>query len=229
MILNEQEIVQRINELIADSELKKSAFAVEAGIDASNFNKKLSGKLKFTDSDIKRIIAYTNVNIEWLMFGKGGKYGLTNENESTENNKKRNDVSLKKENTSSVKIRLKQAMEALELSPYSLATVCDGITKNMLQTLWNSETDTVTTNVLEPFCKHYTQINCNWLMRGEGSMFINQSEATSISNNEDAKIKQLEARIAAMSRSREQQDKAYELILSMLDVVSKTYNFFEQK
>ena len=66
-------------------------------------------------------------------------------------------------------------------------------------------------------------------MRGEGSMFINQSEATSLSNNEDAKIKQLEARIVAMSRNREQQDKAYELILSMLDVVSKTYNFFEQK
>lgn len=227
MILNEQEIVQRINELITDSELKKSAFAVEAGIDASNFNKKLSGKLKFTDSDIKKIIAYTNVSIEWLMFGRGNKYGLTNE--SPENNKKRNDVSLKKENTSSVKIRLKQAMEALELSPYSLATICDGITKNMLQTLWNSETDTVTTNVLEPFCKHFTQINCNWLMRGEGSMFINQSEVTSLSNNEDAKIKQLEARIVAMSRSREQQDKAYELILSMLDVVSKTYNFFEQK
>ena len=66
-------------------------------------------------------------------------------------------------------------------------------------------------------------------MRGEGSMFINQSEFTSLSNNENAKIKQLEARIAAMSHSREQQDKAYELILSVLDVVSKTYNFFEQK
>lgn len=66
-------------------------------------------------------------------------------------------------------------------------------------------------------------------MRGEGSMFINQIEAASLLNNEDAKIKQLEARIAAMSRSKEHQDKAYELILSMLDVVSKTYNFFEQK
>lgn len=223
MIANEEEIVQRINELIADSGLRKSAFAVEAGIDASNFSKKLCGKLKFTDSDIKRIMAYTNVNIEWLMFGRGNKYGLTNEKVHTENKQKK-DV-----NTSSVKIRLKQAMDALELSPYSLATICDGITKNMLQTLWNSETDTVTTNVLEPFCKHFTQINCNWLMRGEGSMFINQSEVTSLSNNEDAKIKQLEARIAAMSHSREQQDKAYELILSMLDVVSKTYNFFEQK
>ena len=46
---------------------------------------------------------------------------------------------------------------------------------------------------------------------------------------EDAKIRELEARIAAMSRSKEHQDKTYELILSMLDVVSKTYNFFEQK
>ncbi len=66
-------------------------------------------------------------------------------------------------------------------------------------------------------------------MRGEGSMFVDQSDVTSLSNNEDAKIKQLEARIVAMSRNREQQDKAYELILSMLDVVSKTYDFFEQK
>ena len=229
MITIEQEIVQRINELINDSGLKKSAFAVEVGIDASNFNKKLCGKLKFTDSDIKRIMAYTNVNIEWLMLGKGNKYGLADENENAENSKNGKEVSPKNVNTSSVKIRLKQAMNALELSPYSLASVCDGITKNMLQTLWNSKTDTVTTNVLEPFCKHFTQINCNWLMRGEGSMFINQIEAASLLNNEDAKIKQLEARIAAMSRSREHQDKAYELILSMLDVVSKTYNFFEQK
>lgn len=229
MITIEQEIVQRINELINDSGLKKSAFAVEVGIDASNFNKKLCGKLKFTDSDIKRIMAYTNVNIEWLMLGKGNKYGLADENENAENSKNGKEVSPKNVNTSSVKIRLKQAMNALELSPYSLASVCDGITKNMLQTLWNSKTDTVTTNVLEPFCKHFTQINCNWLMRGEGSMFINQIEVASLLNNEDAKIKQLEARIAAMSRSKEHQDKAYELILSMLDVVSKTYNFFEQK
>lgn len=156
MITIEQEIVQRINELINDSGLKKSAFAVEVGIDASNFNKKLCGKLKFTDSDIKRIMAYTNVNIEWLMLGKGNKYGLADENENAENSKNGKEVSPKNVNTSSVKIRLKQAMNALELSPYSLASVCDGITKNMLQTLWNSKTDTVTTNVLEPFCKHFT-------------------------------------------------------------------------
>lgn len=73
----------------------------------------------------------------------------------------------------STKTRLKEIMVALRVQPYQLATTCEGITKSMLQNLWNSETETVTTNILEPFCKRYPEVNCNWLLRGEGSMFLN--------------------------------------------------------
>lgn len=222
MISNEHEIRQRINELVEDSGLKKSKFAIEAGIDASNFNKKLSGKLKFTDADIKLILAYTNTTTEWLLFGKGQKH---------ETNEIDNEQQIEKNHLDSntVKGRLKLAMEALGLSPLAPASICQGITKNMMQKLWNSETNTVTTNILEPFCNHFTQVNCNWLMRGTGSMFISEELKIDSNDGEKEKIHKLEARIASMSHTKEQQDKAYELILSMLDVVSKTYDFFENK
>ena len=64
-------------------------------------------------------------------------------------------------------------MDALGIKQYELATTCEGITKNMLQNLWSSQTETVTTNILEPFCRRYPEVNCNWLLRGDGSMLLN--------------------------------------------------------
>lgn len=80
------------------------------------------------------------------------------------------------------KARLIEVMDALGIKQYELATTCEGITKNMLQNLWNSQTDTVTTNILEPFCKRYPEVNCNWLLRGEGSMFLNTQQNASNDN-----------------------------------------------
>lgn len=80
------------------------------------------------------------------------------------------------------KARLIEVMDALGIKQYELATTCEGITKNMLQNLWNSQTDTVTTNILEPFCKRYLEVNCNWLLRGEGSMFLNTQQNASNDN-----------------------------------------------
>lgn len=80
-----------------------------------------------------------------------------------------------------VKSRLKTVIEALNLRPLSPASTCKGITKAMMQRLWASDTDTVTTNILVPFCETYTSVNCNWLIRGVGSMFIDEEEQ--VSNN----------------------------------------------
>ena len=77
---------------------------------------------------------------------------------------------------STVKQRLKQIMEAMGLNLLSPATTSEGITKNMMQKLWISKTDTVTTNILEPFCKRYSIVNCNYLFRVEGSMFLDEDE-----------------------------------------------------
>lgn len=74
---------------------------------------------------------------------------------------------------STVKSRLKEVMDAIGIDKYTPASTCEGITKSMLQNLWNSSTDTVTSNVLEPFCKTYPQVSCTYLLKGEGPMFEN--------------------------------------------------------
>lgn len=73
---------------------------------------------------------------------------------------------------STVKSRLKEAMDALGLKPLTPASTCEGISKNMMQKLWASKTDTVTSNILEPFCKQYPQVSCSYLLRGDGPMLI---------------------------------------------------------
>ena len=74
MIGENEGIIQRVSELINESGLKKTRFAVEVGINASNFGKKLDGKLGFTDTDLKLISKKTNVRIGWLATGQGEKF-----------------------------------------------------------------------------------------------------------------------------------------------------------
>lgn len=83
---------------------------------------------------------------------------------------------------STVKDRLKEIMDALGLKPLSPASTCDGITKNMMYKLWQSETDNVSSNILEPFCKKYLNVNCNYLIRGEGEMFLGVEKDTAHKN-----------------------------------------------
>lgn len=77
-----------------------------------------------------------------------------------------------------VKDRLKKVMDALELKPLTPASTCNGITKNMMYKLWQSETGAVSSKILEPFCKQYPQVNCNYLLRNEGEMFIGIKKET---------------------------------------------------
>ena len=79
---------------------------------------------------------------------------------------------------STVKDRLKEVMDAMGLKPLTPASTCDGITKNMMYKLWQSETGVVSSNILEPFCKTYTNVNCNYLLRGEGEMFLGIEKET---------------------------------------------------
>lgn len=77
-----------------------------------------------------------------------------------------------------VKSRLKEIMDVLGLSPLTPASSCDGITKNMMQKLWKSDTDTVTSNILVPFVEKYKNVNCNYLLRGDGEMFLGMEKDT---------------------------------------------------
>lgn len=75
-----------------------------------------------------------------------------------------------------VKSRFDEILNELGVKLYSLETTCEGITKSMLQNLKKSPTDTITSNILEPFCKAYPTVSCEYLLRGTGTMFLNQNE-----------------------------------------------------
>jgi len=79
MISENEGIIQRISLLVKESGMKKSRFAIEMGINASNFGKKLDGKLGFTDTDFKLISKKTNVRIGWLLTGEGQKFNVPDE------------------------------------------------------------------------------------------------------------------------------------------------------
>lgn len=89
---------------------------------------------------------------------------------------------------STVKSRLKEVMDALGLDRFTPASTCEGITKNMMQKLWNSDTGVVTSNILEPFAKRYTNVNCNYIIRGEGEMFLGIEKDTTEAPNKYLEI-----------------------------------------
>lgn len=67
---------------------------------------------------------------------------------------------------------------------------------------------------LEKILSAYPNLSSEWLLRGVGSMIIGEGKAV-----------ELEQKICTMSQGRDK-DKAYDVILSMVDMVSKTYEFF---
>jgi len=85
------------------------------------------------------------------------------------------------------KDRLYEVMEALKLSDYRVYTDVPEITKNMMVKLRNGETKDASSKILEPFCKHYKQVNPSYILIGEGPMFltgdITQSGDANSANN----------------------------------------------
>ena len=76
----------------------------------------------------------------------------------------------------SKKDRLYEVMDALKLSDYRVYTDVPEITKNMMVKLRNGETKDASSKILEPFCKYYKQVNPSYILIGEGSMFLANSE-----------------------------------------------------
>lgn len=80
------------------------------------------------------------------------------------------------------KDRFKKVLDALGIKPLGLASILPEVTKGALHGLWASETGAISTNILEPFCTHYTNVNCNYLLRGTGPMFLEGSEFETSTN-----------------------------------------------
>lgn len=71
---------------------------------------------------------------------------------------------------------------------------------------------------LENILSVHADLSAEWLVRGVGSMIIGEGKA-----------QELENKIAIMSEGRLNRDAAYDVILSMVDMVCKTYDFFGNK
>jgi hypothetical protein len=72
---------------------------------------------------------------------------------------------------------------------------------------------------LEKFLNRYTDLSADWLLRGAGSMIIGGT----------GKAKELEEKIAIMSHGRKNKDAAYDIVIGMIDVIGKTYDFYKEK
>jgi len=72
---------------------------------------------------------------------------------------------------------------------------------------------------LEKILTTYPDLSAEWLLRGTGSMIIGQ---------ENGKAKELENKIIQMSQGNNNKDAAYDVILSIADMITKTYKFFEK-
>ena len=70
-IIDQQEITQRINELIQKSEKTIRRFAIDSKIDPSAFDKKTKGKLVWTIKDVNKISQNMKIRKGWLLDGEG--------------------------------------------------------------------------------------------------------------------------------------------------------------
>lgn len=68
---------------------------------------------------------------------------------------------------------------------------------------------------LEKILSVYPKLSAEWLLRGTGSMIIGTGKAV-----------ELENKISSISKNGEHRDQAYDILLGMFDVMSKTYSFF---
>ena len=83
-----EELIKRINELIAHLCISPSELAKRSGVDASNFNKMLKGSQKITKQTLRKIADANNVSISWLLTGEGEmlKGGKSNDTVSISGN-----------------------------------------------------------------------------------------------------------------------------------------------
>lgn len=117
----------------------------------------------------------------------------------------------------STTIRMKEYLEYRKI-PVARAEKACGLGNATLASAFKNNGASIGSEILERFLNVYPDVSAEWLLRGMGSMIIGESKA-----------KTLENKINQMSQGRKNADAAYDVILSIADMVTKTYAFFEQK
>lgn len=112
--------------------------------------------------------------------------------------------------------RLKEYLDYKGIANYRAEVDCglsNGLLKNALKAGSSLGSDK-----LEKILDAYPDLSAEWLLRGTGTMIIGESKAVELENYIDK-----------MGQTKEQRDKAYKIIISMLDVMNKTYEFYKEK
>lgn len=83
-----QMMINRISEILKSKSLTASKFADEIGVQRSNVSHVLSGRNKPSLEFIMRILEkYPEINSDWLLFGKGSKKNIPEEDLFTDSGK----------------------------------------------------------------------------------------------------------------------------------------------
>jgi len=199
-------MINRITDLVEDSGLTNCAFARKVGIDASAFSKKIKGISTITKKDISLISTALGVQYEWLLTGEGEKTGSIIYN---------TDAPDSPESDTSVS-RFKMYLNSKGITNARAEKECgfsNGLIGNALRT--NS---TIGSDKLEKILNVYPDMSAEWLLRGRGKMILGQD-----------KSREIYARIAQIASGERNQDKAYDVILAIIDMVGKIYEFFYNK
>lgn len=118
--------------------------------------------------------------------------------------------------------RLKEYLEYKQIATFRAENECGLSVSSLSKALPNKEKGIVGKSIgsdnLEKILNTYTDLSADWLLRGKGAMLIGGE-----------KLEQLYNKIEVMSQGKRSQDEACDIILSMLDFVSKTYDFFGRK
>lgn len=113
--------------------------------------------------------------------------------------------------------RLKEYLEYKGISTSGAEKTC-GFGNATLRNAFEKDNASIGSERLEIILKSYPDLSAEWLLRGTGSMIIGEGKAV-----------ELEKKISAMSSRQDKKDAAYDILLGMFDVMSKTYDFYREK
>ncbi len=112
--------------------------------------------------------------------------------------------------------RFKEYLDSKGISNAQAERDC-GLSNGLVGNAFKTKT-TIGSDKIEKILTTYQDLSAEWLLRGSGSMIKGEGKAI-----------ELENKIIEMSKGRPNKDAAYDIILSMVDMVTKTYDFFGNK
>lgn len=120
--------------------------------------------------------------------------------------------------------RFKEYLESKGISNAQAERDC-GFSNGLIGNAFKTKT-AVGSDKLEKILTIYHDLSAEWLLRGTGTMLIVESVCD---NDHDSKFKQFQDKVFRMSSNKEQMNMAYDIAMSALDLVGKTYEFFSKK